>query len=195
LANFTTDEIRLISEQYPALGVSIASQLPRHNRYEIQYKAKRLGIKRLCCVPDYALKRDDAIALSMLIDCEGTIGLWRRNGRVLCYNPEIAVYNNDESLIEWTKSVIRPLPFRFCIDDRGHDKHERSYQISVRGIANTYSLLSAVISFLKVKNEHADLVIQFDSSKINKPIRQKYCDNDHRIYHKLRDLNRKGPPR
>jgi hypothetical protein len=130
----------------------------------------------------------------MLIDCEGSIVMSKRSNRLCCYNPEIAVYNNDEYLIEWTKSVIWPLPFRFYIDDRGHVKHERSYHISVRGIGNTYSLLSVVAPFLKVKNEHADLVVQFDSSKINKPIRQKYCNNDHIIYYKLRDLNRKGPP-
>jgi hypothetical protein len=104
----------------------------------------------------------------------------------------IDIYNTDEELIEWTKSVVHPLPFRFYTDDRGHVIHKSSYQVSVRGIGNTYSLLSAVAPFLKAKKEQADLVIQFDSSKINKPIRQKYCDNDHIIYHKLADLNRKG---
>jgi|SRR5215207_7362819 len=69
-ADFTVDEIKLIKEQYPVLGISIAPQLPRHSRNAIQTKAKRLGVKRLCCVPDYALRTNDAIALAMLIDCE-----------------------------------------------------------------------------------------------------------------------------
>jgi hypothetical protein len=195
LADFTTDEIRLIKEQYPLLGISIAPQLPRHSRVAIQWKAKRLGVKRLCCVPYYPLKKSDAIALAMSIDCEGTIGIWRRSGRELCYNPEIAIYNTNVPFIEWTKSVIQPLRFRFYIDDRGHDIHKRSYHVSVRGIGNTYSLLSKIARFLRAKKEQAELVIQFDSSKINKPIRQKYCDNDHLIYRKLSDLNRKGRPR
>lgn len=192
MADFTVDEIRLIKEQYPVLGILMRPQLPRHSRSEIQAKARRIGVKRLCCVPDYILKRDDAIALAMLIDCEGTIGMWPRSGRVLCYNPEIDVYNTNEHLIEWTKSVIQPLPFRFYIDDRGHVIHKRSYQVSIRGIGNTYSLLSAVAPFLKAKKEQADLVMQFGSSKINNPIRQEYCDEDHIIYHKLSGLNRKG---
>jgi hypothetical protein len=191
-ADFTIDEIKLIKEQYPVLGISIAPQLPRHNSDAIQWKAKRLGIKRLCCVPDYTLRDRDAIALAMLIDCEGTIGMWQRSGRVLCYNPEVDIYNTNAPLIEWTKSVIQPLPFRFYTDDRGHAVHKRSYQVSVRGIGNTYSLLSAVAPFLKAKKEQADLIIQFDSSKIKKPIRQKYCANDHVIYHKLLELNHKG---
>jgi hypothetical protein len=144
------------------------------------------------CVPYYTLKENDAIALAMSIDCEGTIGMWQRSGRVLCYNPEIAIYNTNVPFIEWIKSVIQPLHFRFYIDDRGHDIHKRSYQISVRGIGNTYSLLSKIARFLRAKKEQAELVIQFDSSKINKPIRQKYCDNDHIIFRKLSDLNRKG---
>jgi hypothetical protein len=195
MADFTIDEIRLIKEQYPVLGISIAPQLPRHNRNAIQSKARHLKVKRLCYVRDYTLNRDDAIALAMLIDCEGTIGMWPRSDRALCYNPEIDVYNTNERLIEWTKSVIQPLPFRFYTDDRGHVIHKRSYQVSIRSIGNTYSLLYVVAPFLKAKNEQANLIIQFDSSKINMPIRQKYCDNDHIIYHKLLDLNRKGRSR
>jgi hypothetical protein len=192
MADFTVDEIRLIKEHYPLLGISIAPQLPRHSRNEIQWKAKRLKVKRLCYAPNYTLKREDAIALAMLIDCEGTIGMWPRSGRVLCYNPEIDIYNTNEGLIEWTKSVVQPIPFRFYTDDRGHVIHKRSYQVSIRGIGNTYSLLSVVAPFLRAKKEQANLIIQFDSSKINMPIRQKYCDNDHIIYHKLSNLNRKG---
>jgi hypothetical protein len=40
-ADFTIDEIKLIKEQYPVLGISIAPQLPRHNSDAIQWKAKR----------------------------------------------------------------------------------------------------------------------------------------------------------
>jgi hypothetical protein len=191
-ADFTNEEIKLIREQYPLLGISIAPRLQRHSREAIQWKAKRLGVKRLCCVPDYTLRENDAIALAMLIDCEGTIGIWKRSKRECCYNPEIDIYNTNKDIIEWATSVIQTLPFRYYIDDRGHIIHKRSYQVSVRGIGNTYSLLSAVSPFLKAKKEQANLVIQFDSSKINRPIRQKYCDNDHMIYYKLLDLNRKG---
>jgi hypothetical protein len=193
-ADFTIDEIKLIKEQYPLLGISIAPQLLRHSREAIQWKAKRLGVKRLCCIPNYTLKESDAIALAMLIDCEGTIGIWKRSKRECCYNPEIDIYNTNKGLIEWAISVIQKLSFRFYIDDRGHAIHKRSYQVSVRGIGNTYSLLYALVPFLKAKKEQANLVIQFDSSKINKPIRQKYCDLDHTIYSKLLDLNRKGSP-
>jgi hypothetical protein len=110
-ADFTVEEIKLIKEQYPLLGISIAPQLPRRSRLAIQCKAKRLGVKRLCCVPDYSLNTSDAIALAMLIDCEGTIGMWLRRGRELCYNPEIDIYNTSGPLIEWAKSVIHPLSF------------------------------------------------------------------------------------
>jgi hypothetical protein len=79
-ADFTVDEIKLIKEQYPLLGISIAPQLPRHSREAIQWKAKYLV------------------------------------------------------------------------------NHKRSYQISIRGIGNTYLLLYAVAPYLKAKKEQAFII-------------------------------------
>jgi hypothetical protein len=47
--------------------------------------------------------------------------------------------------------------------------------------------------YLKIKNEQAELLLEFDKSRIGRPIRQLNSDRDHRIYDRLRKLNKKGP--
>lgn len=189
---YSPDELQIIRDKYPTMGIEISELLPGHSRSSIQDTAKRMGVKVIVVVPEFHIHRDDAIRLAMAIDCEGTIGLWKRSQRTLCYNPHIMIYNTNYLLIEWIKSVISTIPYYIYTDDREHKIHKIAYSIAIRGIGPTYALLKEVIPFLILKGDMARLLSEYDSMRIWQPIRQPISKRDHEIFEELRKLTKKG---
>ena len=191
--DFIQDEIEIIRKHYPKLGKKMFYMVPRHSGHSIISKTKQLKVKVLCLPLTHRIPHDDAVYLAAIIDGEGSIGMWERTGRICCYNPQIAVYNTNRKLIYWISKTISPIPHRIHIDKRGSLIHKISYNLAIRGIPATYTILKMISPYLKIKNEQAELLLEFDKSRIGRPIRQLNSDRDHRIYDRLRKLNKKGP--
>lgn len=193
MEKFNEKEIKIIHKYYPKLGKKMSYLLPNHPTTAIQNKAKKLGIYKLCCpVEKFNILRDDAIYLAAIIDGEGTIGIWERTGRMNAFNPQIAVYNTNFKLIKWIQSVLPPIPYRLHIDNRGVKRHKIAYNIAIRGMGPTYTLLKVLMPHFKVKNEQAELLFEFDEARIMRPIRQQNSARDYEIYKRLREINAKG---
>jgi len=193
MSKFTNNDEMIIRRHYPKMGKKMCYMLPHHTPNAIQDKTKKMGIHKLCWrVEDFLISHDDAVYLAAIIDGEGSIGLWKRSNRVLCYNPQIAIYNTNYKLVEWVESVLFGIPHRFYIDNRGVREHKTAYNIAIRGIAPTHKLLEEIKPYLKIKDEQAKLLFEFDNARIMRPIRQQNSNHDHEIYERLRVLNSKG---
>ena len=66
------------------------------------------------------------------------------------------------------------------------------YEIRISSLANTLAFLEMLLPYLRIKKEEASLMISFCKSRLGKPVRSPYTEEEFRIFQKIREMHTKG---
>lgn len=124
------------------------------------------------------LSETDKAYMAAMIDGEGTVRIAFDPRYGKSYSPRVSISNNNLDLLEWFKEKI----------GAGHIAGLEYYCNNYE----TKALLEALRPYLKIKDKHADLAIEFINLRLS---RKKWCDpytsRELAIYNEMTNLNRK----
>lgn len=194
---FTDEEDKLIRELYPIHGDKTWLMMPTRSLYSagaLRQRARRIGINSINQQHPWNLSRDDAIYFAGIIDGEGSIMLEQQSGGRPYYIPRVSVYNTNYRLMEWLLGIIEPIPRCITKPPTSRKSHwKTSYQMDIRGVGAVYSVLVKITPFLKLKDEHAKLLLEYCEGRIGKRKRSgMVSEREREIFQRIKELNRRG---
>jgi len=230
---WSEEELSILEEQYPRLSLdgkhgpvtkqSLIESLPNKRSWKsIKWKASLLGLKRdfrlvysSINIPDI-----DKAYIAGYLDGEGCITVLRhkRKSGNINYFPYISIANKDLDSLKWVVEVTglgkvrRLTPAK--VSERSEKWRQRPwmwsdcYTYGINNLASCYRFLTDISPFMKVKKEHAELLLEFMEIKANKEpsgairdpetgyfIRRlptEITDREHEIHDRFRELNSRG---
>ena len=226
------EEVSILKEDFPRLALdgkhgpinkkTIMDRLPKKTWDAIKWKAKQLGLRR-----DFRTVYDplnisdvDRAYIAGYLDGEGCITVIRakRKGGNINYVPYISIANKDLTSLEWIVSVTglgRVRRLNKTPENKRTEKWRQRpwmwsdcYTYGVHNLASCYRFIKEIGPFLKVKKEHAELLLEImeimadrePSGSIRDPetgyfIRRlptELTDREHEIHDRFRELNSRG---
>lgn len=192
---WTKEEIEILKKYYPSRPRDkVKEKLKPRSWASIKGEAKHLGIHReyrgfqIRKVDDVLnnLSDIDKAYLAGFIDGEGCICFLKqtRKNRER-YTPCITIVNTNKEIIEWINGKI-PY-FNLHVSTRPKN-HKDMYIIETRKQMPIKYILQMMIPYLKVKKEQAELMLEY----INNRLSGVYVSRNRKIYHQLKELNRRG---
>lgn len=164
--------------------------LPDRSIFAIQLRRKHLGIKFFKRKTNVDLSRPQCVWLAILIDSEGTLGIYRA-GRY--FQPTIAISNTYKELLEHAMRLLKLL--RSDLNSRPADparNRKALHVIQFSNLLGVMHVLEQIEPYLIVKKRNATLIIEFCKSRLanrGKP----YTERERQIINEVRVLNKRGP--
>jgi hypothetical protein len=134
---------------------------------------------------DTVLRKVDCIYLSGILDGEGciTVGAGKRE-TCINYNPIVVVQNTSKELIEWLQKTFGGQVY---LSKKETKKTRAAWTWRITKKKRIELLLLAVLPYILVKREQANLLLAFVRLERTAPTSQRV-----RIYEELRRLNSRG---
>jgi len=150
------------------------------------------------CKPIPKLDRDVSCYLAGLMDGEGCLMIQRQRKHGpsphWCYSPEVRLVLSHKETMEWVaKKIDRELKAWVPKSD----KHKLCYRLSISDSVGVAYLIEQLLPFLIVKRDAAAALLDFCRSrkiKQSNSYNPSYSDDEVRMHHVIRALNRKGRP-
>ena len=128
------------------------------------------------------------------VDGEGCITLIetkrkdRGNNRLA---PIIAIANTNKEGLEWIAKRLEVN--RIVVTSKQTEKWKRGYQLKIEAINRVYEVLEAILPYLVIKKEQAQLVMGFISGHGNMQGKERRITaNEYAMLERIRALNKKG---
>ena len=195
---WTAEELERLSACYASTPkAALLEMLPGRPFEGIRQKANDLGLQRNGSVSwsrRDPLRRPLAEAelayIAAIVDGEGHIGFTkgrRGSGKWLLYTPRVGVSNQSEALIRWMDDRIAWTTRSLSVDTSGHSWAYKPV-LSGHGAA---ILLRALLPYLVIKGDRAELVIKFCDSRASMPGNVPYTPEQLSLVERVYELNKK----
>lgn len=137
------------------------------------------------------MNKEDLIWLAGLTDGEGHLGIYwkKRKGKQegqYCLIPTFKIRITDKRAVE---SIDRIYSGNIYFLEMESDKHKNQWNYELHSREDVLALVSGIKSYLRLKREQADLLIEFCK---NRKSYTEYTDRELEIYKELKKLNRTG---
>jgi len=168
----------------------IRRAFPDRTRISLGLMASELKVRRMSspvALPDFGvlqLDPSDAAWLAGFVDGEGCIAVYPTSGRNYLH-PRISVANTFRGVLEEIQELLGFGGIR-TKHQVGNDKESYAWQANAH--ADVYRCLKALIPYLRLKREQAELVCKFVE------VHAMAGSGEQEIYWRLKALNRKGAP-
>lgn len=193
---WTIEEEDIMRTHYEELGPKIIKLLPNRSACSIRGKAGLMGLRKMHLAKKLNLTETEKAYIAGIVDGEGYIGMikgWRNTGRQY-FTPVIKISNTDIRIIDWLKDKLEGLNlFNDVKPETETQKKVNNLQIS--GPPSVQALLEQIYPYMIIKKDKAEVIMQFTSTRINKPISYPYDIDPMPIATKLNQMNKKGPIR
>lgn len=137
--------------------------------------------------------------LAGFIDGEGSLGLNkekdpRKGENYFVYRPALQIVNTNKEVMEWIYNFIGEGDFRILL--RKEENHQLNYRFMLRKQSSLLLLLRRILPFLKLKNLHAQMLIEYIKNRQSSPKKGWYNPYNiiqiNKIFNKLKTLNLRG---
>lgn len=203
---WTGEELATLRRLYPSASrEEILKAFPRISWDAIVVTAnRRLGIYRRGKVPQRhkvgtfpRMSEEIAKVAAWAIALEGTITLHRQThhtrGRTVCLYPMISMGNTDFEMLR----QFRELTKYGRISEkawRSNEKCKFERKWEIRSIYEMHSFLEQILPYLPSKRKQGDLLLRFLESRISR-WKLPYIEEEFKIQERIKELNKKGPPK
>lgn len=131
------------------------------------------------------------------VDGEGQLSITRHKNiykkiwhGTYTYHSRFQIHNNKLHILEYIQHLIGG-----TIETKKPAKptHSIAYRLTISRHVQELKILEKIIPFLRIKKEQAKLLHKFILFRLKNKSRKGYSDKEVNIYHKIKDLNKKGP--
>ncbi len=102
------------------------------------------------------LSKEDAIYLAGIIDGEGSVGVFTRNGNKKWVRPHLQIVNNNFDLLNWLQKRIKFGSIYIRKDKRKNRKRGWNWRVACN---NAIIVLKEVFPYLIVKKKNAEILL------------------------------------
>jgi hypothetical protein len=131
--------------------------------------------------------REFWIWLAGLFDGEGTILVskyTRTRDEYLRVVPEVMISNTSKPvMMNIAETIDMPL------SERKREDRKWIYELRIRKMENIVLFLEKIIPYLRIKRTQAELLYVYCKSRVERPWRSKYTNEELQLFNKIRELN------
>lgn len=188
---WTDEEKETVRMLYPTTCLEDLAKKMGRSTGSVLSMAKYLKIYKAWIIPKLSLTDCERGYVAGTMDSDGTISIHQRGrGRYRRYGLQsyMGVLNTKPALIEWLYSKLDGRRGK-----RSTNLVKRAYTWQITNIALCYVILKEILPLLVIKKRQGELLLEFVSSRLNKPPRSPYEERDYEIFKEIQTLNKKGP--
>lgn len=187
---WTKEEVQILKHNRGKSMEELLKLLPVRANQAIYGELKKLGYLRFLEKFNYRareiidLKTEEWSYLAGIIDGEGMITIEKQRRRD-SFHPKIAITTTDENLSNWLQKKVNTT----CVISKNkHPTWKTKYECFIHGYS-CKPILENVLPFLKIKNKHAKLVLEFINLRLSRKGIRFHSSREEEIYNKIRKLN------
>lgn len=193
---WTDEELNYLKENYSEKTLEEIGNVLSRTREAVRSKKRKLDLKgKEISKNRIELSKEEQIWIAALLDCDGSIGIWKsERGEKIRYRVYIVFTNTNKKIAEKFKNIVHGRLVKKENKTQHKSNGKPLYYAKRNDMVNTYPILKQILPYLVIKKEQAQLILEFiDIGKKNyrDTSGKKYTKRQHEIYEEIKRLNQK----